>query len=377
MAELEQTRGNFKLIGKVVNIDRENAYAEKMQGQGKNKGKQYRQLRFGIQTAPDNIVQIGMFSYEPSDVYIWETEAKKGAKMPYAKWKANRKVLEKQKKIPLQTAIGIERDEKGKTNTQHLPSWDAIEYIHDSLFNGDSVVVEGQVSYSSYTNGNGDEVTGTNYNLERLFTLKEPVDFSSDKFEETSVFTQEFIYEGAEVDKKTKVATVFGKTIGYAPEGQVPKMVDVSFEISFEDDDENKTMEKMAKTYVKKVPYGSYLKVHGNVLNKAISELVEDDDNDDDVLAMLGGEKNRMQATITYKRAMEIRGTDAIEQSKYTEEDLAQTNDLIVEEKEEDDLGDLTGKKKSKTKIESIVDEDEDDDWGGEGLDIDDSDLPF
>ena len=377
MSNLEQTKGTFKLIGKVVNIDRENAMTERTMDKGKNKGREYRNLRFGIQTAPDNMVQIGMFSFEPIEVYVWETENRKGGKMPYDKWKKNRKVLEKQKKIPLETAVGLERDEEGKTKTQHLPSWDAIAYIHDNLFNGDSVLVEGDISYNTYTNKAGQEVTSTNYNLKRLFALKQPVDFQDKDFEETSVFTQEFVFEGVELDEKEKKAVVFGKSIGYAREDQIPPMTDVSFEILFDEErDEDGLMEKMAKTYAKKVPYGSLVTVHGNILNKAISQVVEsDEDVDDDVMAMLGGERNRMETTITYKRAMEIRGTDSLEREKYTEEDLSQDDSLIDNDDSDDDLGDLVGAKKSKSKIEENDFLDDDDNFDFD--DMDDSDLPF
>ena len=60
--ELQQTKGTFKLIGKVTNIDRENNYVEKIAEKGNRKGDPQRQLRFGVITSPTNEIQVGMFS---------------------------------------------------------------------------------------------------------------------------------------------------------------------------------------------------------------------------------------------------------------------------------------------------------------------------
>lgn len=375
---MEQTKGAFKLVGKVVNIDRESAYQEKVSEKGKMKGKTYRSLRFGIQTSSNNIVQVSMFSFKPEEVYIWDSEKKSGGKMSYENWKKNRKVLEKQKKLPLQTAIGIDRDEEGKSLTQHLPTWDAIEYIYNNLNNGTSVMTQGDISYNTYER-NGQTETSTNLNLSRLFSLKKPVDFDDEDFEETSVFTQTFVFEGAELDKKVKKTFVFGKTIGYAKEGEIPPLTDVSFEINYNNDNEDQTIAKMAQVYAKHVPYGSLLEIHGNVVNRAVTEIVEDDDDEEDeILAMMSGEKNRMETTTRYERAMEIRGTVSMERGKYTEEQLSQDDSLIEDDEDDEELGDLLGEKnsKSKKKKEEILDDDdEDDDFGFD--DMSDSDLPF
>ena len=77
---LAQTKGTFDLVGRVVNIDRENAYQEKTMDKGKNKGKSYRTLRFGIKTSESNIIQVSMFSFLPDDVYLWDSVNKKGGK---------------------------------------------------------------------------------------------------------------------------------------------------------------------------------------------------------------------------------------------------------------------------------------------------------
>ena len=365
---LAQTKGTFDLVGRVVNIDRENAYQEKTMDKGKNKGKSYRTLRFGIKTSESNIIQVSMFSFLPDEVYLWDSENKKGGKVPYETWKKNRKGYEKQKKVPLQTRVGLEKGEDGKNITMHLPSFDVMEYIYDNLNNEDSVMAKGSISRNTYESRSGDVQTSVNYNLESLFKLKNEVDFSDEKFEEKSVFTEQFIFESADLDPRTKTTDVYGKVVNYHG-----KTNDVIYKINFANE-EDSGLEQMAKIFAKKIDYGSLLQVHGNIVNRAVTEEV-DVEPEDEMLALMAGERNRMNTTVSYVNYLEIRGTDALERAKYTEEDVATGEDNFVVKKEsakeeDEDLKAMKGKPKKEFKLE-----DEDDDF----LDFgdDDSDLPF
>lgn len=368
---LAQTKGTFDLVGRVVNIDRENAYQEKTMDKGKNKGKSYRTLRFGIKTSENNIIQVSMFSFLPDEVYLWDSENKKGGKVPYETWKKNRKGYEKQKKVPLQTRVGLEKGEDGKNITMHLPSFDVMEYIYDNLNNEDSVMAKGSISRNTYESRSGDVQTSVNYNLESLFKLKNEVDFSDEKFEEKSVFTEQFIFESADLDSRAKTADVYGKVVNYHG-----KTNDVIYKINFANE-EDSGLEQMAKIFAKKIDYGSLLQVHGNVVNRAVTEEA-DEEPEDEMLALMAGERNRMNTTVTYVNYLEIRGTDALERAKYTEEDVATGEDnFVVKEEsvkeEDDDLKAMKGKPKKEVKLE-----DEDDDFLDFGDDdLSDSDLPF
>lgn len=366
---LAQTKGTFDLVGRVVNIDRENAYQEKTMDKGKNKGKSYRTLRFGIKTSESNIIQVSMFSFLPDEVYLWDSVNKKGGKVPYETWKKNRKGYEKQKKVPLQTRVGLEKGEDGKNITMHLPSFDVMEYIYDNLNNEDSVMAKGSISRNTYESRSGDVQTSVNYNLESLFKLKNEVDFSDEKFEEKSVFTEQFIFESADLDSRNKTADVYGKVVNYHG-----KTNDVIYKINFANE-EDSGLEQMAKIFAKKIDYGSLLQVHGNLVNRAVTEEV-DEEPEDELLALMAGERNRMNTTVTYVNYLEIRGTDALERAKYTEEDVATGEDnFVVKEEsakeEDDDLKAMKGQPKKEVKLE-----DEDDDFldfGDDNLE----DLPF
>jgi len=92
MTELRETKGVFKLIGKVTRIDRDGAYREGVLEKGKNEGKPYRSLRFGVQTSPVNEVIINAFDSRPDEVLLWNSEKKKkdekykGDRVPFVEW---------------------------------------------------------------------------------------------------------------------------------------------------------------------------------------------------------------------------------------------------------------------------------------------------
>ena len=170
------------------------------------------------------------------------------------------------------------------------------------------------------------------------------------------------------ISKESK-AEITGRIIAYNKQ-----YVDADFTINYEHDDEANTFKKMAEAYVKAVKFGSLIKVHGNIVNRAVTSMVEADDGDkNDILAMLSGEKNRMETVTTYQRFMEIRGTDDLEAGVYDEDDFTSENDKLVEEVTEDEddaLGDLRGNGKSKVS---------DDPFGADSddFDISNDDLPF
>ncbi len=56
---LEQTKGKFKLVGKVVGINNENAYREGITKNGE--GSPFKSLAFFVQTSKENRVRVELF----------------------------------------------------------------------------------------------------------------------------------------------------------------------------------------------------------------------------------------------------------------------------------------------------------------------------
>jgi hypothetical protein len=372
---LTQTKNTFKMVGNVVRIDKDNAYKQDEGKQGtKNAGKTYRSLRFGVKTSDDNENTVQMFSFEPEKVFLWNSEKKKadknykGDRVDFDEWLDKEEEYREQGYAVLQTRIGLEYGEDGKLVTKGLPSFISAKEIYDGLTNGDSVVVEGNISYSSYENQQGKRVEQINFNIEKLYKIKD-VDFESDKFEERSYFEQEIVFVDAEMIKEEKKVLVTGRHINYNK-----SFHDVQFVINYADGEGkvDKDMEKLAKAFANKMSFGDVLNVFGNVVNRVIIGEVEDEeeeDNDDDLLASLGGKSKPKHAqkfaSRTYVNEMQIEGVDAWDKAVYTEDDFEV--DSLLDNGKEDLTDELGGKKKGKTSNPFDTDDD----------DIDDEDLPF
>ena len=80
---LEQTISTFRAVGIVTGVDRDNFYNTGIVENGKNQGKEYRSLRFGVRTSPNQTIYVQMFGMEPDNVYVYDNKEKKGEQVPY------------------------------------------------------------------------------------------------------------------------------------------------------------------------------------------------------------------------------------------------------------------------------------------------------
>lgn len=369
--KLKETKGVFKVIGKVARIDRDGAFREDVLNKpdNRNHGRLYRSLRFGVKTSPTNEIIVQAFDYEPQEVFLWNSKKReadpnyKGDRIPFETWKEQQDELREQGYVVLQSRIGLDYDEKGKLKTKGLPRFVALKEIYENINNGDSVVVEGTIRYSKYKNRNDEIVEQKNYMIERVFRIKD-IDFEDDNFEEVSYFEQEMVFVDADLDKEEKKAYVTGRIIDFNGNFE-----DTQFVINFanENGETDPAMLKLAQAFTKKMEFGDVINVFGDAINRVVVEEVEDEE-EDDLLAELGGRSKPKHAqnyvSRTYITEMSINGVDAWKKGVYTEDDF-EKNSLIDGD---DGLGDLGGKKKPNTKNPFETNED---------VDIDEDSLPF
>lgn len=369
--KLKETKGVFKVIGKVARIDRDGAFREDVLNKpdNRNHGRLYRSLRFGVKTSPTNEIIVQAFDYEPQEVFLWNSKKReadpnyKGDRIPFETWKEQQDELREQGYVVLQSRIGLDYDEKGKLKTKGLPRFVALKEIYENINNGDSVVVEGTIRYSKYKNRNDEIVEQKNYMIERVFRIKD-IDFEDDNFEEVSYFEQEMVFVDADLDKEEKKAYVTGRIIDFNGNFE-----DTQFVINFanENGETDPAMLKLAQAFTKKMEFGDVINVFGDAINRVVVEEVEDEE-EDDLLAELGGRSKPKHAqnyvSRTYITEMSINGVDAWKKGVYTEDDFEK--DSLIDG--DDGLGDLGGKKKPNTKNPFETDED---------VDIDENSLPF
>jgi hypothetical protein len=373
MAELKETKGKFKVVGKVSRIDRDGAFKESIMDNqnNKNHGRTYRALRFGVKTSDTNEIFVGCFDYEPEEVFMWNSEMKKadpsykGTRVPLGDWEMNKSKYKEDGYAVLQSRIGLDWKDDGKLDTEGLPRYITSKLLYDNLNNGDPVAVEGTVRYSEYQNQQGQTVKRKDYTIEKVFRLKK-LDFDSEDFNEVSYFEQEVVYVDVDIDKKEKKAYLTGRVIDY-----FKNFVDMDFVVNFgtEDGGNDPDMVKLAEALAKKVKFGDVINVYGNAVNKMIVTEEEDDEVDeaDELIKSLGGKSKPKHAqgyvARTYITEMEIEGIDAWDEKVYSEDDF------IKKETIENSKSGLGGKKKA----DPFANLDDDD-----GIeDVSDDELPF
>lgn len=344
--KLEQTRGEFKIKGLVKGIDRDNAYEEGVRPEGRHAGRTFRKLNLGIQTSENNQLRLGMFSYEPEEVFLWNNDKRKkdpsykGERIPYEEYLQKKEILKANGTAVLQARIGVEYDEDEKLISHGLTTYEASEEIYDNVDNDDSVYVEGQISYSEYKNRQDEMVTGINYNINRLFKSNTDFDLRAEDYEEQDYYEQQFVYVDSMVDKAKKQLIVIGRIIDYRE-----NTVDANFVINYGED---KGMKKLAENMKKKFKFGDLVTVFGQLVNRSVEQDVEEEE--DDLLSALGGKaqpSHAKRANFTYEREMTIDGVLEWEKGFYSEEDFY-ANEIIEEEEESDLTSELGGKKPKK-----------------------------
>lgn len=355
--KLTQTTSSFTFVGIVDGMTNDNAYREDEIKQGKNQGKEYRSIRFFVQTSPTNKLPVEMFGMELDWVYPYK-KGKKGEKGTTKKM-----AFDQRDNLPegfhiIGINLGLEKNAAGKNIRKSLVDFDAVEYIYDNLNDGDSVEVSGELQFSQYENSQGELIDQTKYIIKSIYLEKEAIDFTSEKFQEVNAFEQELVFIDKDVDKKESAVYVSGYTIQYGDKFSLANFVIRP--------NGNENIEKTAKAFAKALKFGDTLKVYGLCLNKA--ETVEVDVADDETKAekddIFGGEKPKgleKRAVTTYVTELQITGAD--NESYKAGKGMYKEEDFVVEE-----LVD-----------ENDSDDDDDDNLFGEdsGQEIDDDDLPF
>jgi single-stranded DNA-binding protein len=373
-SKLKQTKNSFKFIGKVTRIDKDGAFKQEEAQRGKREGDTYRSLRFAVKTSQNNEMTVSMYDFEPTEVFMWNSEKKKadsnykGDRIPFSEWEEKQESLREEGYAVLQTRVGLTYGEDGKIQSKGIPSYVASKDIFNGLSNGDSVVIEGEIRYSMWKNQEDKMVEQKTFSIKKAFRLKD-VDFDADDFEEVTYFEQEMVFVGADMDKPNKKVYVTGRVIDYAKNFHDTTMV-----VDFSDGQggNDAGMVKLAEAFLKKFKFGDVLNVFGDAVNRVIVEEVKDDEsvNDDDLIASLGGKKKPKHAESytarTYVSEMQIHGIDAWDKKVYTEDDFIKDELIDEENKLQNELG---GKNKKKN---NPFEEEE-----GAPIDISDEDLPF
>lgn len=308
---LEQTKGKFKLEGKVVGISNtENAYHEGYT----NSDKPYKSLSFFVQTSPDNKVKVELFGMERDEVTAYSQKAKESKKV---KW-ANRHNDHKDFKV-MGVNMFLEKGSDGKNKKTVLVEFDAIDYILKNLNEDDSVRVSGDLGFQNYENQQGEMKESVKFNIRSVSKLDKAIDFTEEDFKEVSMFEQEIVATETIVDTEAKKLIIGSRTITY----QGKETPTATFVVDAE------KLPKLANNMAKRLSFGDFIKVFGLVINKTVKEEAEVEADESLELDDWGGDddiKSSMetQYITNYINELQVTTVDSstYKKGKYKEEDF-------------------------------------------------------
>lgn len=334
---LEQTKGKIKIEGIVKGIKNENAIRE---GFTKSE-KPYKSISFFLQTSPDNRVKVELFGMEKDEVYAYSQKDKKSKKIAWGNREGNfgdYKVLG--------ANLFLEQGSDGKNIRKVLVEYDAVDYIAEHLNEGDSVRVNGEMSFQTFEDQQGNTKESQSFNIRSISKI-EPIDFEAEGFKEVSSFEQEIVVAETMVDDETKQLIINAYTIAYNKD-----VVGATFVVDGE------KLPKLANNMAKRFGYGDFIKVFGKIVNLTVKEEAEVEETLDDAEDWGGDDeiKNEMETSYVtnYIKELQITTVDSAtyEPKKYKEEDLISSdedafngkvdgNDDFSDEGEDDEIDEL------------------------------------
>lgn len=311
MTVLEQTKGKFKLEGKIKGISNENALNEGFTGSDKP----YKSLSFFIETSPVNKVKVELFAMEWDEVTGYSQKAKESKKIKWDKRHENHgdyKVM----------GVNLFLEPSGKGDGKHkravLVEWDAIDYILKNLKEGDSVRVNGEPSYQNYEDQEGQKKESVRFSF-RSISKTDEIDFEAENFEEVAIFEQEIVAIDTMIDDESKKLLISAHTITYKGK-ETPTATFVV---------DGSTYPRFANNMAKRLQFGDFIKVFGKIINSSIREEAEPDadlaTDDDD----WGGDTDiqssfNQEYITTYVNELQVTGVDSglYVPKKYKDEDF-------------------------------------------------------
>ena len=350
--ELKQTGNSFQLRGVVTGTKSQRFYKS---GTGKNGGA-WNVVEFGVKIAENKTVYVKLNGFPRDEVFYYK-RGENGAKgtTQKVKWKDRKKSPGKDYRL-IGINISTSKDEDGKNINETFVEYDAVEWIHEHISDGDSVFIKGNLEFSSYTDKNGQTRKKVELIPNQISYTQKPVDFDADDYKEMAEFENTIVFsdiskEEGENGKTTNRFILSGYSIGYNNVEPISFVIDADHA-------------KVANAIKKKMRSGNAIKTYGriSVQNNIDSTEVEDDgwgSTETSPMERVNGPTIREY--IVYK----VDGS-TFDTETYTEEDIANAIKKIKAAKEATaNFGD---------KPNDDVDDDADD-WGTD--DDDSEDTPW
>lgn len=344
--DMKQTFNSFQLRGIVTGTASQRFYKS---GTSQN-GNSWNALEWGVKIAENKTVYCTMRGFPRTEVFYYKSgeNGAKGTTQRVA-WKDRKKSPGKDFRL-IGVNISTGKDEEGKNVNEMFTEYDAVEYLHNSLSDGDSVFIKGNLQFSSYTDRNGQTRKKVELVPTQISYTKKPIDFEEEDYKEMCEFENTLVFssidpETDENDKKTGRFILSGHSIGYN------SVENVSFIVPAE-------QEKLAKNLHKAMKPGYAIKTFGRVeVVNDISVVDIDSEGWGDVSPMERVNTPTRREYIVYRA-----DPSSIEKEDYSEDKIAEAIRKIKAAK--------TASENFGEKADANTDTD---DWGSDDFDDDDS----
>lgn len=346
--ELKQTSASFQARGIVSGMKKEKAYQS---GTSKNGGK-WNSLEFNLMINEKKSIFIKLNGFPRSEVYYYKSGEKKGEKGTTKKvsWKDRKKSPgEGFRLIGINISVG--KDENGKNVNEMFTEYDAVEHLHNSLKDGESLFIKGNMVFSSFTDRNDQLKRKVELNPTQISYTQDPVDFSADDFKEMAEFENTLVF--SDIEKETDESgnstgrfVLSGYSIGYNTVEAVSFIV---------------TNAKLAGNLKKKMKSSNSIKTYGRINVVTNVSAVEESDDDG------WGESSpmeRLNTPVIREYVIYKAVPDSIDVETYSDADIAKALKAI---------------KNAKDASEKFVEDNNEDteDWGDDDGFADDDDSPW
>ena len=315
---LKQTSCPFQVRGIISGVESDRFYKS---GVGKNGG-QWNKINFGVKINENKTVYISLNGFPRQEVYYYKRAETRGAKGTTVKvpWKDRKKSPGDGFRL-IGVNLSTGKDNEGNNINSVFTEYDAVEWLHENLKDGESVFIKGNIEFSSYVNKDGNVQRRVDMVLNQMSYTKKPVDFDVDDFTETCDFDDEFVFsaidkETDENDKPTGRFILSGYAIGYNT------VENISFIIPADH-------AGLANNIRKSLKPGNFIKVVGKVdVVGNIEEVVVDDG---------WGEQSKINRNNgSFRTEYIVVGADphSIDKETYSEDDIAAAIKKIKASKE-------------------------------------------
>lgn len=215
--DLKQTENSFQLRGVVTGVKGKRFF----QSGTSRSGGEWNVVEFGVKIAENKTVYVKLNGYTRDSVFYYKKSEEKGAKGTSQRvaWKDRKKAPgDGYRLIGINITTGQDKD--GKNINTTMTEFDAVNWLHDNLSDGDGVFIKGNLVFSSYTGKDGQMHKKIELVPTQISAVLKPIDFDAEDYEETADFMNTLIFSdiSKEEDEKEKATGRFilsGYSIGY------------------------------------------------------------------------------------------------------------------------------------------------------------------